>query len=967
MRRSMEKQLVRERIMDMLKAAGWTIEYRPRFGREYCDAVYVSPQGMTSWSVTLAYKKLKMQVESGDADSRAISAFTPIPEEEIGKLFRVITNKRKCKFKTEIANQTKEGVTPRKSFNKKHIRENLGAALSPGAKSVNIRRKQKTLGCKQDESTNVLQRRKHISNRMGRQNTKRCALLARDSKNSMDLDNEGSIPYVGKRSLLSWMIDLGTVPLNGKVQYMNWSRMVVLLEGRITRDGIHCDCCHEILAISDFESHAGSESSHPFQNMYLESGTSLLQCLVDSWSKLEGSGHLGFHSVDVDGDDPNDDTCNLCGDGGDLICCDGCPSTFHQNCLSIQKFPSGDWHCVYCLCKFCGMVGRSVGQRDQNSDGPNSTLLTCRLCEEKYHQFCVQGKDAAHCDSRAPFFCGKNCQEVFERLQVLLGVQHPLEEGFSWSLIQRSDFSQDKSFTGDPQKLECNSKLAVAFSVMDECFLPIVDQRSGINMIRNVIYSCGSNFSRLNYSGFITAILERNDEIISAASIRIRGNHLAEMPFIGTRYVYRRQGMCRRLLNAIELALSSLNVEKLVIPAISELRHTWTSVFGFLPIEESNQREMKHMAMIVFPGVDMLQKPLINQHSTKENLSSTIGTKSVDSTSEHLIISESPEVCVNDVPNIASDKVNFQELNALENSQGCGNKNIKDSKASGVIDLELDGQHTGEDISKGESGRSGSPNVLFIDGSGMGQHIPKAVEHQTFFVSQVTSDANHEGGTPDVPDVEGKEDLAIGFKASGENSISQDSPAIELTSPGVKCEGQPYIRSYNVVANPASLSESRAEDVANNNNLPLDMSFCDAENPNSQASYHVNGHYETKCQPVVDGNNNLVLKISGLDAPVRAGNDILDLKEELTATLTDAYGLDVDALPKKPQMRFKSMKQSESGSQVGKPSVKGCDSEPLSNSSTHAGLTCLRSSGSCNASGVSEVKSCRLLRSGKLC
>ncbi|XP_023769033.2 increased DNA methylation 1 [Lactuca sativa] len=203
----------------------------------------------------------------------------------------------------------------------------------------------------------------------------------------------------------------------------------------------------------------------------------------DSGDRLgeKSSNVIGYNYIDTTGDNFNEDICDICGgDDGQLICCDGCPATFHLSCLQIQTLPSDRWYCMYCSCKFCGGV-----VFDWQSCIPH-WILSCCLCDDKFHKTCGE-TNVAKIDYGDLFLCGKTCHEIYARLQAMLGVKIGIGEGFSLTLLKRSEDRET-----DIKKIKCSSyKLAVALSVMNECFHPVVDIRSGVDIIRNVVYNCG--------------------------------------------------------------------------------------------------------------------------------------------------------------------------------------------------------------------------------------------------------------------------------------------------------------------------------------------------------------------------------------------------------------------------------------------------------------------------------------------
>ncbi|GLU18080.1 hypothetical protein SLE2022_344000 [Rubroshorea leprosula] len=406
------------------------------------------------------------------------------------------------------------------------------------------------------------------------------------------------------RTVLAWLILARVISLNDIIQYRNPKNGTVLKDGLVTWRGIICKCCNRMLSVSEFKTHAGFKLNCPCLNLFTESGKSLTLCQLQAWSD-EYKTRKSQNQIVEPNDDRNDDSCGVCGDGGELICCDNCPSTFHQRCLSIEEVPEGSWYCSNCTCQICGKL---VNDKDLSG-----TLegFKCLQCEHKYHVACLKDKSMFEAKFSGPWFCGKNCEKVYTGLNSRLGIINPIANGFSWTLLRCiQEDQQVHSAKRLALKAECNSKLAVALSIMEECFQSMVDPRTGVHMIPQVLYSWGSDFARLNFCGFYTVILEKGDALISVASIRIHGTAVAEMPLIATCSNHRRLGMCRRLMDVIEEMLMSFKVEKIVIAAIPSLVETWTLGFGFKLMEDEEKETLNNINLMVFPGTVLLKKPL---------------------------------------------------------------------------------------------------------------------------------------------------------------------------------------------------------------------------------------------------------------------------------------------------------------------------------------------------------------------
>ncbi|CAN1808530.1 Increased DNA methylation 1, partial [Linum perenne] len=116
--------------------------------------------------------------------------------------------------------------------------------------------------------------------------------------------------------------------------------------------------------------------------------------------------------------------------------------------------------------------------------------------------------------------------QIFANLSANLGIPVPAGvDDLTWTLQKSVVESDGRAEFGVASDIEAEAqsymKLAIALHVMHECFEPLEESTTGRDVVNDVIFSRMSQPRRLDFRGFYTMLLEKNDEVISVATIRL--------------------------------------------------------------------------------------------------------------------------------------------------------------------------------------------------------------------------------------------------------------------------------------------------------------------------------------------------------------------------------------------------------------------------------------------------------------
>nr|XP_057909683.1 chromodomain-helicase-DNA-binding protein 4 isoform X2 [Doryrhamphus excisus] len=139
-------------------------------------------------------------------------------------------------------------------------------------------------------------------------------------------------------------------------------------------------------------------------------------------------------------DDHHIEYCRVCKDGGELLCCDTCPSSYHIHCLNppLPEIPNGEWICPRCKCpQMKGKVQKVITWRwgelpapmpvprpaDLPADAPDPPPLVGRREREFFVKWC--NLSYWHCSWVLELQLELNCQVMFRNYQRKTDMDEP--------------------------------------------------------------------------------------------------------------------------------------------------------------------------------------------------------------------------------------------------------------------------------------------------------------------------------------------------------------------------------------------------------------------------------------------------------------------------------------------------------------------------------------------------------------
>ena len=79
--------------------------------------------------------------------------------------------------------------------------------------------------------------------------------------------------------------------------------------------------------------------------------------------------------------------------------------------------------------------------------------------------------------------------QIYTSMRSRVGIPDHLDDGFSCTILRNNDDQKVHSASDIALLAECSMKLIIALSILEECFLPIFDPRTGVDIMPPIVYN----------------------------------------------------------------------------------------------------------------------------------------------------------------------------------------------------------------------------------------------------------------------------------------------------------------------------------------------------------------------------------------------------------------------------------------------------------------------------------------------